>query len=147
MPSESRTWLFWSNRYLLPYLFKSLTQPGPPFHCALLKGAPVPLSVWNSTSFSEKMSHIYLNLTFQFFFLLMFGASGNLSLGKRKTNTPNFSLLRMPWLLPFLCLCSRHRASVSISHRFVSPELFYSKVKRRIYSHLVNSNTVIQFFK
>lgn len=118
----------------------------PPQGCSF---PPFPLSLWNSTSFCEQMSHVYLNLTFQLFFLPSSFSAYVWGLWKsepgEKKNKYAELFLRMPWLLPFLRLCSRHKASISISHRSFSPELFYSKVKWRIYSHLVNSNIIIQF--
>lgn len=144
-------WLFWYTRHLLPWFFKTLAQPRPllwlPWSLGLLLSYylfGIQLFLWTNES---RLSKPYLQLFF--FPSSSFADVWGLwkSETEEKKNKYSECFLRMPGLLSFLCLCSRHKASVSISHRSFSPELFYSKVQRRIYSHLVNSNRVIQFLK
>lgn len=130
----------------------NLAQPGPLLCLPGPPGAHFPLSLWNSAFFSAQMSPVYLNLTFQPFILIFFSPFAYVwglwkSEPEEKKNKYSDLFLRMPLLFPFLRLCSRHKASISISCGSFSPGLFYSRVQWRICSHLVNSNIVFLFFK
>lgn len=99
------------------------------------------LFLWTNES---RLSKPYLSTLFPpfFFFCLCLGPLEIWAWGKEKQIRSTFP--KNAWALTLSEPLQRHEASVSISHRPLFPELFYSKVQWRIYSHLVISSIVIQ---